>query len=115
VLALGAARPQPIVEIQPPSFCANSVTGCWRANGDEGFEYTNYLRYPFRSVSLRAGAGGRARVMLNASTFGEPLDPLPTLPLVTPVTVQLKTSEGECWQSSHSAAKVSNATRFSAR
>jgi cysteine-rich repeat protein len=111
-----SARPQPIAELVPPRFCSNSGgQSCWRTNDDEGFEYSDRSRYPFHSISLRAGGGGKARVTVNAGSVGEPLDASSTLPLTTPVTVQLKTSEGECWQSSHSAAKANTESKFSAR
>ncbi|HJQ85497.1 MAG TPA: beta-propeller fold lactonase family protein [Candidatus Binatia bacterium] len=61
---------------------------------------------------LRAGAVTRARVTLNGG--GENF-PAPALPLAPPITLQLQASNGECWESTFSTARVNRDDVFKAR
>ena len=54
---------------------------------------------------LRAGADGKAKIQLKASgdLLGDPV-----YPLVQTITVQLRNSDGVCWESVHSAPATKN-------
>ncbi len=69
---------------------------CWRALGTKGFKYKDETQTPdgLDSILLRAGAEGKAKVMVKGR--GSNLE-LPALPLTLPVTVQLRAENGECW------------------
>ncbi len=86
---------------------------CWKALGVSGFAYKDSVRTPDGAdkITLKAGLPGKAKAQFKGK--GEELDPF-GLPLSLPLTVQLQSGNGECWQSSFSAGGVSinTATQF---
>ena len=56
-------------------------------------------------LALRFGAAGKPKIMLKGR--GVPLQ-TPSLPMIPPVTVQLRNSEGSCWEAVYSAPPVKN-------
>ncbi|HZR79849.1 MAG TPA: PQQ-dependent sugar dehydrogenase [Candidatus Binatia bacterium] len=69
---------------------------CWRAD-PKGFTYLNATRDPTgpKSIKLRAGGDGKARITIVGQG---PSIATPPLPLGAPVRVQVRTSVGGCWQ-----------------
>jgi hypothetical protein len=66
--------------------------------------------YGLSDLLLVAKPHGLAKLLAH----GRSANLLPTLPLVTPVVVQLVTSDGACWQVRFDAARKSTATKFTA-
>jgi hypothetical protein len=87
---------------------------CWRSTA-KGFRYDDKDRTPdgVQRLDLKAGVGGKAQMTLKAQGlhFVPPSLPISTLP----VTVQLRSSAGACWQSTHAAVLVDSATQFKAK
>ena len=88
---------------------------CWRVRGTK-VVYKSPERNPGggrRStvrLTLRAGGDGKARIMAQGRGVHLDIDPLPWS---QPVTVQLKTSEGTCWEAAYSVpARRDEAGRF---
>lgn len=84
---------------------------CWKQTSS-GWKYGDSLLTPdgLRSMSLKAGAAGRAQII--AKGKGTSLA-VPSLPLATPVTAQIVNSLGVCWEAHFSAARpVADPTRL---
>jgi poly(3-hydroxybutyrate) depolymerase len=80
-----------------------------------GARYTNKALVPdgIQKIVLKAGGVGRAKLGIKGK--GATL-PMPGLPLVTPVRVQLVRSDsGACWEASYSSAIDSTGTTFKAK
>lgn len=88
---------------------------CWRER-PKGFDYADPEKTPdgIARVRLRAGPDGKALVQVDA--MGESLL-LPPLPLTTPLTVQLHTTSGVCWEGTYRFGSVrrNDDTTFVAR
>ena len=84
---------------------------CWKATS-KGFNYSDKDLTPagIQSLTLREGlTAGKSSIQIKGK--GALLD-VPAVPIAAlPVTVQLKNSNGECWQSSHPAPVTTNTTR----
>ena len=100
------------VSLPPGGTCAGQL--CWKTtrngfvyrDGDLGSDGVGRLR-------LKAGTGGRARIVLVAR--GANL-PFPQLPLATPLVAQLVRSDGvACWDANFSVARKNSEVRFKAR
>ncbi len=87
---------------------------CWRATGTKGFRFLDKqgTTLGIKKILLQAGEAGKARIAVKAKG---PALGLPALPLSPPVSVQLKTPEGPCWEASYAAPRVNTASRFKAR
>jgi hypothetical protein len=96
---------------------ADGVCGrkrCWKRTRS-GFVYRNPALAPggIRTLRLQAGGEGKARITL--SGHGRPLA-LPSLPLVTPVTVQLLRDDGDtCWDVRYTVPKRNTARQLRTR
>jgi cysteine-rich repeat protein len=80
---------------------------CWKATGT-GFKYVDKDATPrgITRVTLREGTTpGQAKILVKGK--GVNLD-MPTLPLGQPVTVQLRNSQGVCWEAVFSAPALRN-------
>ena len=99
----------------PAGAVCSRTAGCWRAT-PRGFVYHSRSGGPdgLSSVSLRAGAAGRAEVVVKGR--GARLD-APTLPLTAPVTVQLRKTDGSppCWSATLDRVLRNRPHRFVAR
>lgn len=84
-----------IFDATVPSGGACGARPCWRAAGS-GFRYRNGAATPegLTKIILKAGPAGQAAVIVKGR--GVNLD-LPSLPITTPVTVQLQRESGPCW------------------
>ncbi len=85
---------------------------CWRETGS-GYVYKDKEATPdgITGVNLKQGlTPGKAKITIKGK--GANLE-MPTLPLTQPVTVQLRNSNGICWESTHSSpAQKNDAARF---
>src|SRR5262249_54465721 len=80
-----------------------------------GAKYTNKILVPdgLQKIVLKAGAAGRAKIGVKGK--GAAL-PMPGLPLVGTVRVQLVRSDGgRCWEASYSSAIDDTETAFKAK
>ena len=87
---------------------------CWKSSGD-GFKYAdkNGAGEGLTKIALKPGAAGKAKISVAGK--GANLH-LPTLPLSTPVTIQVKRSDGSaCWRGVFSMPSTSSSSAFSAR
>jgi endo-1,4-beta-D-glucanase Y len=88
---------------------------CWTAKSS-GFRYTRKDGAPngLSDLDVRAGAAGKARILVKAK--GEPLA-LPALPIAPlPLTVQLENAVGTCWSATYEAnVRRNDAAAFKAK
>jgi hypothetical protein len=101
-------------EVVPPAGVCNGRP-CWTATR-RGFAFRDRDPTPegLSRLSLRAGRGGRGRIV--AEGRGAALA-LPALPLaVDPrTTMQLRSSAGACWESTYTRTRRNDERRFTAR
>ncbi len=94
--------------VPPAGTCGSKP--CWKAKGTTGFKYKNSAATAdgIQKLDLKAGIDGKAKVTVKGK--GEGLD-MPALDqLALPLLLQLQASNGECWQSTYTAAGVSKHT-----
>ncbi|MEO6029539.1 MAG: CocE/NonD family hydrolase, partial [Candidatus Binatia bacterium] len=87
---------------------------CWRST-TKGFRYDDKDRTPdgVQRFDLKSGVAGKAQIQLKAQ--GIHFVP-PTLPISNlPVVVQLRSSAGQCWQSTHTSVLADTTTQFKAK
>lgn len=77
---------------------------CWKGSST-GFKFNEKQSTGKLSLQLKAGEAGRAQLQLKA---GGSLAMTPHVPLSQPVTVQLKNSNGSCWEAIYSAPALKN-------
>ena len=88
---------------------------CWKVLGTVGFKYANTAGSAdgLTKVLLKAGSAGKGKLGVNGS--GPNLH-LPTLPLTTPVRVQLRQdASSACWEATYSTATTNTASAFKAK
>jgi hypothetical protein len=87
---------------------------CWRSTA-KGFRYDDKDRTPdgIQRLDLKTGPTGKAQVQLSAKGvhFHPPALPISNLP----VTVQLRSSAGQCWQSTTTSVVADTTTQFKAK
>jgi cysteine-rich repeat protein len=83
---------------------------CWSA-GLTGFKYKDRDATPdgVTGLTLRFGAAGQSKIMLKGR--GVPLQ-TPSLPMIPPVTVQLRNSDGSCWEAVYGTPLKNGATQY---
>ena len=87
---------------------------CWRATA-KGWRYDDKDRTPdgVQRLDLESGIAGKAQVAVSAKGLNLTS---PSLPISTlPVTVQLRSSAGQCWQSTHTSVLADTTTQFKAK
>ncbi len=98
--------------VPPGRMCGTKP--CWVDKGAKGFTYADKLGTPdgITQLTLTPGTDGKARILVrgkgtNLSThaFG-----LPAPPVMLPLTVQLQSAAGGCWEASYSAQGASKNT-----
>jgi cysteine-rich repeat protein len=111
-----SAAPQPVMRVRAPAggSCLNGFP-CWREQGTKGgIDYNDRLGDSdpdgLRQIIMEAGAS-RSRIL--ARGLG-PLLPFPFVPLVPPVTVQLRGENGECWGAVYSQPRINDGVQFKA-
>jgi hypothetical protein len=113
----GSGRSQPLLA---SAILAGGMCGtkpCWKATGTTGFSMANKLALPdgITKIKLGAGVAGKAKVQVDGK--GANL-PVPSLPLVLPVTAQLLIHDGvgtTCFQTTYNAAAVNDGAKFKAK
>jgi hypothetical protein len=113
----GSGRSQPLLA---SAILAGGTCGtkpCWKATGTSGFSMANKLAAPdgIAKIKLRAGLAGKATVQLGGK--GANL-PMPSLPLVLPVTAQLLIRDGAgmtCFQTTYATSAVNDGLKFKAK
>lgn len=96
---------QPIFRAAAPGGGTCAGKPCWKASST-GYKYSDKERTPdgVLKVSLKAGDQLKGKADLKAK--GENIPPMPSLPLQLPVTAQLQSSTGTCWEASFDATGV---------
>jgi cysteine-rich repeat protein len=79
---------------------------CWREAGASGFKYREKAGTGrgLQRILLKAGEAGKAKVLVKGR--GESL-PDPPLPFTLPITVQLRSTNGQCWEAEYFEAGAS--------
>ncbi len=108
------ASPSVIMRAAIPAggFCnARRPRPCWKSTS-KGFQYTDKDLTPdgIQSMTLREGLlPGKASILVKGKG---PLLDMAAVPIASlPVVVQLKNSDGQCWQATHGPAVISNDAR----
>jgi cysteine-rich repeat protein len=93
-------------KIPPGGLCAGKA--CWSAK-TTGFKYKDKDLTPdgIQQVVLKAGLAGKTKIQVKGTGVNLPT---PTLPLSLPVKVQLKNSNGVCWEANYAAPALKNTT-----
>jgi len=76
---------------------------CWHETATR-FTYVRAGRSSL-TLALRAGADGKAAILARGSGVALDLSPMP---VSQPVTVQLKSSDGTCWEATYTAPASAN-------
>lgn len=86
----------------------------WRSAGTRGFSYKSKTLTPngIKSLSLLAGVPGKSTVRLTGKGVFLPVEQPPYAP---GVTVQLKASNGMCWEASYGAPTTNAGGQFKAK
>ena len=108
-----SAAPQPILLAHAPAGGTCGTKPCWKTIKG-GFKYNDKLFTPdgLQQVLLRSGPATKAKILVKGK--GADL-PMPGLPLTAPVTVQLKSESGVCWQASYSTPQKNLPEQFRAK
>jgi hypothetical protein len=113
-----SATPQPLLDVGTSAGGSCDGAPCWKALGTKGYRYKDKVGSSdgLSLMKLKSGSAGKAKVLAKAS--GESFL-VPTLPLATPVVVQLLVDDGvtpQCWQATYSQVPTKNeATKFKAK
>lgn len=100
---------------QVPAARTCGTKPCWKALGTVGFTYADNVGTPdgLTKVLLKAGSAGRGKIGVKGS--GANLH-LPTLPMTTPVTAQLRQDgSSACWEATYNMAPTNTANAFKAK
>lgn len=90
---------------------------CWRARGADGWRYRDVLGSRGGVRRLRVGRAGNGSLRIRVAARGGEIE-VPSLPLPTPLTVELVRGGGvarACWQARFDTSYVSDVVRFKAR
>jgi len=84
-----------------------AAKACWKAAGHSGFKYKDKDLTPdgIQQVVLKAGVSGKAKIQVKGTGINLPI---PTLPLTQPVRVQVRNSDGICWEAGFDAPALKN-------
>ena len=108
-----AAAPQPLLLSHVPAAGTCGTKPCWKSLKG-GFKYNDKLLDPegIQQILLKSGAATKAKVLVKGK--GENI-PMPVLPLTPPVTVQLKSDAGVCWEARYSTPTKNLPDQFRAK
>jgi hypothetical protein len=99
---------------QAPADRTCGAKPCWKAVGT-GFTYADKAGTPDGLTKALLKAGGAAKGKIGVGGSGTNLH-LPTLPLTTPVRVQLQqSSSSACWEATYSTATTNTGSVFKAK
>jgi hypothetical protein len=113
----GSTHSQPLMEAEIPSGQSCGTARCWKATEKTGLKFGSKLGIPdgITSLTLKAGAAGKAKLAVAGK--GRNVD-LPSLPLTPPVTVQFLVNDGrlrQCWESVYGSPSRNDGTNFDAK
>ena len=93
---------------------AKSPKPCWRENAS-GFRYVDRDLTPdgVQQLTLKAGAAGKAKIMLKGRGASLKTPALPISHL--PVKVQLNNTNGACWDATYATTLKNQAEQFKAK
>jgi hypothetical protein len=103
---------QPVTSIVVPAGGTCNGKPCWRPLGSSGYRYKNRAATHDGVTDMKLKVAGSGELQLLVKGRGSAL-PVPTLPLVTPVTAQLAIA-GECWQAHFVGSLHNDAASFRA-
>jgi hypothetical protein len=108
-----SAAPQPLLLSHVPAAGTCGTKPCWKSLKG-GFKYNDKLLDPegIQQILLKSGAATKAKVLVKGK--GENI-PMPVLPLTPPVTVQLKSDAGVCWEARYSTPTKNLPDQFRAK
>jgi hypothetical protein len=93
-----ATTPTLVLDAAVPAAGTSNGKPCWRSHrGGFRFKRKDLAGEGISQIDLEPGREGRAAIALQG--HGATL-PFPTLPLTRPVKVQLRASNGSCWEAS---------------
>jgi 6-phosphogluconolactonase (cycloisomerase 2 family) len=110
----GSAASQPRLAAVVPGAAGCAGKPCWRSRraGQLAYNDPPRTRDGIQKIALRAGADGDARAQVDGKGANLRLG---GLPLAGPVTVQLRTAGGACWQATYGTALRNDAGRYKAK
>ena len=108
----GSGASQPIAVAQAPGGGVCGTRACWKASATS-VKYSDRDATPGGVIRLSAKSGVAGKPAVKVSGKGLNLS-TPTLPLTLPVTVQVSTSGGTCWQAQFTGAKRNDSGAFKA-
>jgi len=106
VYGTAGAAPTAVLEAAIPSAAECGVPDCWRTRASSGYRYRSTTSGKIQ-VNLTAKAGELGDVSVTAKGVASFVPALP-LPQDPSVTVQLRSSHGQCWGATFSAAASRN-------
>jgi cysteine-rich repeat protein len=107
-----SARPQPLLDLAVPAAqpCYAGID-CWDQSAS-GFKYTDKELSPDGIIRLLLKPGSQTRLLVRGKGTNLGLD---ALPLVLPVTVQLRnTDTSTCWEATYGTASLNDPEQFKA-
>ena len=114
-----------ILESQAPAGGLCAGVPCWKITGSilnpKGYKYNDRNRTPDGLTKIIINAGAESKAKITVKGKGENvrgatvLDPMPTPPLTLPVTAQVQSSTGECWETVYTTALKNVAGEFKAK
>jgi hypothetical protein len=109
----GSAAPQPILLAHAPAGGTCGTKPCWKTIKD-GFKYNDKLLTPdgLQQVLLKSGPATKVKILVKGKADNLPM---PSLPLTTPVTVQIKSKNGVCWEAHYGTAQKNTSEQFRAK
>ncbi|HEV7732203.1 MAG TPA: beta-propeller fold lactonase family protein [Candidatus Binatia bacterium] len=98
-----------------PAAAICGTKACWKPLGAGGYRFKGNAAHTNDGLSsflLKPGTAGKARIKVSGRDRNLPI---PGLPLTGTVTLQLRSSEGECWEALYSAPQQNTASSYSAK
>ncbi len=89
---------------------------CWRGT-NSGYVYKNKSASPdgIRAVLLKAGANGKAKILVQGKGGGLQMPSLPIDLGASPLLVQVQAANGQCWQAQYVSALKNTPITFKAK
>ena len=89
--------PALVLDALAPAGGSCGTTSCWKVVPKKGVRYRDRSGASDGVVTVAIHAGPEGRAWITVRSKGANL-PMPALPLLAPVTVQLQSSTGTCWE-----------------
>jgi hypothetical protein len=90
-------NPSLVLDALAPAGGACGAGSCWKVVPRKGVRYRDRSGSSNGVVTVAVHAGAEGRAWITVRSKGAHL-PMPALPLLAPVTVQLQASTGTCWE-----------------